>query len=118
DSFGIRIMDSKRNEIATIGGGRDGTLRTKSVIIDAGGTYCLSRRAELSWTPEKNVRSFSYYDGTGAIAILGPLYAGNYTLSFWCNHSEKKPLEDSHAQFIKWSGKTTTKEVAFKIIDP
>ena len=133
DTFGIIIKDGSGKDIGT-GWGRDGTLATKSVIIDPGARYCLSRRAELKWNADGKSRTFIYYDGTGSESTYGPLTAGRYTLSFWCEssgksvqeelerwrrkHSEKAPLRNAHPQIANWIGKAVTKEVAFKIIDP
>ena len=130
DTFGIIIKDGSGKDIVARGG-RDGTRVTKSVIIDPGARYCLSRRAELNWSADGKSSTFIYYDGTGSEATYGPLTAGRYTLSFWCEsseesvraehwlgeHSEKDPLRNEDLKIARWSGKAVTKEVAFKIID-
>ncbi|MCX7009294.1 MAG: hypothetical protein NTY53_18950 [Kiritimatiellaeota bacterium] len=117
DTFGISLKDSHGKEIKPTGG-RDSAYRTKSVIIEAGGRYCLSRKAELSWNPDGKTRSFAHYDGTGTVVHYGPLATGSYTLSFWCARSEDKPVLDEDAKIATWDGKLVTKEVAFKIVDP
>jgi hypothetical protein len=116
DSFGITIKDAHGNPVVQTGG-RDGTLRTKPVLIDAGARYCLSREASLRWNPDGKSLTFSYYDGTGSVANYGPLVAGDYTLSFWCEQAEKNSGNDEGPRIRTWIGKAVTKEVAFKIMD-
>lgn len=118
DTFGIIMKDSQGKEVKPTGG-RDATLRTRPVLIGAGETYCLSRKAELGWNPDGKTRSFRYYDGTGSEADYGPLATGNYTLSFWCD-SASNPVErakDDNEKIVRWHGKVVTKEVAFAIKD-
>jgi hypothetical protein len=117
DTFGIEIKEQSGKYIHA-GGGRNGTLRTKSVIIDPGARYCLFRKAELVWNADGKSRTFIYYDGTGTVATYGPLAAGSYALSFYCRNEEKTHPKNDDANFSRWTGNTKTKEVTFKIIDP
>ena len=117
DTFRIALKDQSGKDIQ-IGGERDITLRTKSVIIDPGTRYCLSRKAELVWNQDGKTRSFIYKDGTGHVATFGPLTAGNYTLSFYCRDEEKTAPKNNDAKFSRWTGNVETKEVTFRIIDP
>ena len=88
DTFGIHIKE-KSGKYIRAGGGRDGTFVTKSVIIDPGAKYCLSRKAELVWNADGKSRTFIYYDGTGTVATYGPLTADTYTLSFYCGYQRE-----------------------------
>jgi hypothetical protein len=117
DTFGIRIKEKSGKQIQ-VGGGRDVTLRTKSVIIEPGARYCLSRNAELVWNADGKSRTFIYYDGTGTVVTSGPLTAGGYTLSFYCHYEEKTALKNDDAKFSRWTGNVESKEVVFNIMDP
>jgi hypothetical protein len=124
DTFEVAIKSADGKEIPS-DGGRDGTLRTKPVLIRAGDTYCLSRKAGLSWS-DSHYRTFSYEDGTGSWFMCNKLVAGKYSLSF---QVVSKGIDGGMAVFIKhhgfsgevppvWEGKGTTLEVPFEIVDP
>lgn len=117
DTFSIVIKDSAGRKIVQHGG-RNGTCRTKPVVIDAGGRYCLSRKAFLQWNPDGKSRTFFYYDGTGSEFRYGPLATGSYTLSFWCKNPVKPGADETASQTTIWNGETVTNEVQFKIVDP
>jgi len=124
DTFGLIIKDANGKEVP-LGGGRDGTLRTKPVLIRTGDTYCLSRKASVGWSDEHH-HSFSYADGTGSWFNGKGLAAGKYSLAFGVG---AKGTNNDMQEFIKrygftgevpgvWEGEGKTNEVAFEIVDP
>ena len=115
DTFDIIIKDSSGHEINE-SGGRDGTLRTKTVLLDANSSHCLCRKAVLQWNGNKS-RTFTYWDGTGSWSVYGTLFAGEYSLSFWCRRSQKETSGRNDA-WATWYGDVQTNLVSFKIVDP
>ena len=115
DTFRIMLKDSKGHAVEAHGG-RDETLRTKPVVIDAGAKYCLFGKAMLSWNDAKT-RKFTYYDGTGMVLSFFPLASGEYTLQFRCKVSDKSSTQDGDGTIKRWTGNAVTNEVRFKIVD-
>lgn len=116
DSFRIVIKDMNGKDFGPLFS-RDHSLGTKDVSIDAGGRYCLSRKAVFRWSTDGKSRILKYEDGTGAVWSTTPLAIQGYTLSFQCE-VENDPLKNANAATRKWTGKAVTPDVAFKIVDP
>jgi hypothetical protein len=119
DTFGLTIRKADGTEITPVGGRNDTTF-TRSVVIAAGTTYCVCRRAETKWDDDRKSATLFYYDGTGTMASFGPLPAGRYKISFWystthVNGSQKKLR---FGDVAIWSGKAATEELAFEILAP
>jgi len=119
DTFGLTLKKADGREIAPVGGRNDTTL-TKSVVIAAGTTYCVCRRAETKWDQDRKSATLFYYDGTGSMVSFGPLPAGQYTISFWystthVNESQKKLR---FGDVAIWSGKAVTEELPFEVLAP
>jgi hypothetical protein len=124
DTFRIVIKDAFGNEL--VGDARrDGTLRTKPVLIHPGETYCLSHKGVLAWHPD-GTRTFGYEDGTGSTCIWKLVFAGKYTLSFWVGNKQD---DEGMKGFMRnhgfsgqlppcWKGEGNTAEVPFEIVDP
>jgi hypothetical protein len=119
DTFGLTLRKADGTEITPVGGRNDTTL-TRSVVIAAGATYSLCRRAETKWDQDRKSATLFYYDGTGAMVSFGPLPAGQYTFSFWystthVNASQKKLR---FGDVAIWSGKAVTEELPFEVLAP
>jgi hypothetical protein len=137
DTFGVVLKDAGEKELPEHGG-RDGTIATLSVLIHAGDTYCLSRKAELwwklggfgsfnkqnqqttlGWTPDNTRSSFFYWDGTGMETYFTPMKPGRYALSFRIVSSEKDSARETQklGGLPVWAGDTTTREASFEIVE-
>jgi hypothetical protein len=119
DTFGLKMTRMNGTEIKPTGG-RDHTILTRPVLIGAGTSYSLCRRAELHWDVQTSSTELLYYDGTGMVISYGPLGAGQYKLSFW--YSTTKVNSDIHRQarmpvdnVTVWSGDVATLEVLIEV---
>jgi hypothetical protein len=124
DTFGVTLKDAHETPLPAHGG-RDGTIASPSVLIPAGETYCLSREAKLFWklpyssTLHPGTSALFYWDGTGMETYFDLPSAGTYFLAFAFESSDK----DSTREKLElgglpvWSGKGSTKDVSFEVIE-
>jgi hypothetical protein len=137
DTFSVLLKDAGGKELPGYWD-RNGTIATLSVLIRAGDTYCLSRKAELwwklggfgstneqnhqaglGWKPQGTQSGFFYWDGTGMETYFTPVKPGHYALSFRIVSSKKDSARETQKLegLPVWFGDTTTHEVSFEIIE-
>jgi hypothetical protein len=117
--FHVNIRDADGTPVRE-GGLSAGTMYTPPVVIRNGDTYCLTRRAELSWRLVGTNRCFlNYWDGTGCLWTYEPLKFGNFYLSYLVVTSEKDVgvVSQSLGGMPVWSGSVQTKEAPFEILE-
>jgi hypothetical protein len=126
DTFFLEMIDPNGFKVP-IGGGRDGTIPLPPVLIRAGETFCVARKAQLSWkvAHTDSPRDFdgksgtlTYWDGTGSVWNFRSLEPGIYTLAFSIQ-SDKAAAEEMKkwAGPPVWSGKARTKDLSFEIME-
>jgi hypothetical protein len=81
-TFGVKIFDLHGKEIKNHAG-RQSTNHTRPILIPAGASYPLCRRAELRFDEKAAASELLYYDGTGSQTVIGPIRPGRYNLVFW-----------------------------------
>jgi hypothetical protein len=123
DTFALGLKDSSGKRIDATGG-RDVTIIPKPALIDAGGSFYVSRTARLTWNKDGKSHSLDYEDGTGSSAIFQNLPAGKYSVWFICYRSPTDPLRGmGGTPYVpsppvnQWFGKVATNEAQFEIVD-
>lgn len=129
DTTGIEVTDDQGKTLLSAGG-RDGTWFTSPVKIPPHGRYVISGNSRLRgpepweskrWkTPAQHGDwCFEYLDGTGSIAVYGPLKEGkSYTVRFVIDATESHGIASGPSPFPEWKGKGQTKPVVIRIFDP
>jgi len=96
DTFAVHLRDADGKEIPD-GGGRNGLIASLSVLIHAGDTYYLSRKAELCWKLPPYPWTFDAPDRKGGTISV------NSSPQFESEHFGWKPDGKSSALFY-WDG--------------
>jgi hypothetical protein len=118
DTFGI-ILTAPDGTKVGVTGGRDGTRETKPILLPPGGRYCLVRTSKVYSDRNLGSTTFTYEDGTGSIAIYGPMSAGTYGLKFWLRGAPppfQPPGQTLPDNVPIWLGEGSTNEVRFQIL--
>jgi hypothetical protein len=127
DTYILHIKDTSGHEMLG-GGGRDGTLLSRPLMIRAGETCCFHRfQGEIAWNKADNwkTRVFTFNDSTGAWFNWFKLQPGSYLLSFSvaCDGLDSETQFFSKMQnfdwkpYLVWTGHGATHDVAFTVVD-
>ncbi len=124
DTFLLMLKDADGNMVPLLGGGRDGTVLTRPILLPPGASYVLGsqsgktvadRRAELDWDEDAKAPKLNYWDGTGSWFVYGPLRPGRYKLVFRYAVSSEGPLKTERAP-ATWLGRVRTEEVTVEVL--
>ena len=113
NSFAIRILDADGKELKsrTVG---EGTLPARPIVVPAGASFSLCRRADLRWDASGLGYELVYHHDTGAQTVIGPLAPGRYKVVFSYAVAEKDAKQ--HKSNTKsWSGEAVTGEVPVEV---
>jgi hypothetical protein len=114
-SFGLKVIDADGKEVKACSVGVE-AARARPIVIPAGASYSLCRRADLRWDQSGLASELIYYDGTGAHSIIGPLSAGRYKLVFWYSVVDK-PAKQAVCDATTWVGEALTSEVPIQLLN-
>ncbi len=117
DTFLVQLVGPDARVIER-GGGRNGTRRTRPVLIPAGKTYTLCRETRTQWDEAGKTMNFVYLDGTGTIATYALPEPGRYTLRFECEYPVERngePLREFEGVKV-WHGKVKTKAARMEVL--
>jgi len=115
-TFGIKMLDAAGNEVKSRSAGKP-DISTRPISLAASASFSLCRRAELRLIEDSKASELVYYDGTGAIAIVGPLNPGPYRLVFWYSVApDKKEYEQIRGTAI-WVGQAVANEIPVEVLD-
>jgi hypothetical protein len=115
DTFGI-VLEAANGKKLAPRGGRDLTMITRPILVPRGASFSLARKAELRLNPETKQRELAYFDGTGRVAIFGPLDAGSYKLAFGYRVAGQQ-LRTKAGDSRTWVGSVITDNVIVDVLD-
>jgi hypothetical protein len=88
DTFGVKLWTADGKELKARTE-RKGDMASGPVLLPAGGSGSLYRRAELRWGEKTGDLELAYYDGTGAETSFGPLQA---VATSWLFGTPSRPI--------------------------
>lgn len=113
------MMKDAAGKVIRARGGSNGPVVVRPILIPAGGSYSVIRKAEIQLDNETKTHELWYYNEPKGVQIFGPLSPGQYKLSFAYRVSspEQRPESTSKTENAKeWFGDVQTNELTTKVL--